>query len=79
MAMISTGDFSEAKVFRRVDAQGMLTMLIERLVGMPRKMPTVRINSKREFDLLHVYRGQIERLVRLVYVQIDGHTDLTLW
>jgi hypothetical protein len=79
MTMISTGDFSEAKVFRRVDAHGMLTMLIERLVRIPRKMPTGRINSKREFDLLHVYRKQIERLVRSLCVQIDGHTELTFW
>lgn len=64
MAMISTGDYIEAKVFRRVDAQAMLTMMIERLVRIPRRMPAVRINSQHEFDLLHVYRGQIERLVR---------------
>ncbi|KAJ5523829.1 Mg2+ transporter protein CorA-like/Zinc transport protein ZntB [Penicillium frequentans] len=62
MAMISTGDYSEAKVFRRVDAQAMVTMLIERLATLPKKMMTVRANSQHEFDLLHFYRGQIEHL-----------------
>lgn len=78
MAMISTGDYSEAKVFRRVDAQAMLTMLIERLATIPKKMMTVRAKSQHEFDLLHFYRGQIEHLVRCVYVRKNKHPELTI-
>ncbi|KAJ5925580.1 Mg2+ transporter protein CorA-like/Zinc transport protein ZntB [Penicillium verhagenii] len=62
MTMLSTGDYSEAKVFRRVDAQAMVTMVIERLARVPRKMIPVKANLTHGFDLLHVYRGQIERL-----------------
>ncbi|KAJ5924390.1 Mg2+ transporter protein CorA-like/Zinc transport protein ZntB [Penicillium verhagenii] len=62
MTMLSTGDYSEAKVFRRVDAQAMVTMVIERLARVPRKMIPVKANPTHGFDLLHVYRGQIERL-----------------
>ena len=64
MAMISTGDYSEAKVFRRVDAQAMLTILTERLVRIPRGIRSTGTNSQHTIDLLEVYRGQIKRLVR---------------
>lgn len=61
--MIHAGDFSEAKVFQRVNAQDIMTMVTERLV----RIPSENLNepsSEDGFSLLQIYRQYILSLVR---------------
>jgi hypothetical protein len=64
ISMIHAGDFSEAKVFQRVDAQDIVTMVTERLVRIPNENPN-GISSKVSFNLLQIYRHYISGLVRM--------------
>ncbi|KAJ5443385.1 Mg2+ transporter protein CorA-like/Zinc transport protein ZntB [Penicillium cf. griseofulvum] len=58
ISMIHAGDFSEAKVFRRVNAQDIVTMVTERLVRIPNENPN-GIPSSDGFNLLQIYRQYI--------------------
>jgi len=64
ISMIHAGDFSEAKVFRRVNAQDIVTMVTERLVQIPNENPTEKSSSD-GFNLLQIYRQYILGLVRI--------------
>lgn len=63
ISMIRAGDFSEAKVFRRVNAQDIMTMVTERLARIPSERPNGQL-TKDGFNLLQIYRQYISRLVR---------------
>ncbi|KAJ5624330.1 Mg2+ transporter protein CorA-like/Zinc transport protein ZntB [Penicillium lagena] len=58
ISMIHAGDFSEAKVFRSVNAQDIVTMVTERLVRIPNEN-TSGISLSDGFNLLQIYRQYI--------------------
>jgi hypothetical protein len=72
ISMIHAGDFSEAKVFRRVNAQDIMTMLTERLVRIPNENPK-GISSSDGFNLLQIYRQHILGLVRMAGLRATHH------
>lgn len=72
ISMIHAGDFSEAKVFRRVNAQNIMTMVAERLVRIPNENPK-GISSSDGFNLLQIYRQYILGLVRMAGLYATHH------
>lgn len=69
ISMIRAGDFSEAKVFRRVNAQDIMIMVTERLARIPSERSNGQL-TKDGFNLLQIYRQYISRLVRTPWVCI---------
>lgn len=71
VSMIRRGDFSEAKVFRRVNAQDIITLVTDRLARIPSE-------GQDGFNLLQIYRRYISRLVQSLHVymiQLDSSYD----
>lgn len=68
ISMIHAGDFSEAKMFRRVNAQDIVTMVTGRLARIPNGDPN-EIPSQDGFNLLQIYRQYISGLVRMQTVR----------
>ncbi|KAJ5578156.1 Mg2+ transporter protein CorA-like/Zinc transport protein ZntB [Penicillium hispanicum] len=62
IAMIHAGDYSEAKVFRKVHARDITTFIVERLASAPTGNPHFTTKNQKEFSLLQVYREHISRL-----------------
>ncbi|KAJ6120590.1 Mg2+ transporter protein CorA-like/Zinc transport protein ZntB [Penicillium sp. IBT 18751x] len=73
ISMIRTGDFSEAKVFRRVSAQDIVTMVTGRLVGIPSENPN-GLPGHDGFNLLQIYRRYISRLELQVRTDPNAET-----
>lgn len=67
IAMIHAGDYSGAKVFRKVHAQDVTTLIVERLARVPSGNPRSTCSTQKEFALLQIYREHISRLVGLNY------------
>ena len=63
ISMIRAGDFSEAKVFRRVNAQDIITIVTGRLARLPSEKPN-GLPDQDGFNLLQIYRRYISRLVQ---------------
>jgi hypothetical protein len=63
ISMIRAGDFSEAKVFRRVNARDIITMVTGRLARIPSEKPN-ELPAQDGFNLLQIYRQYVSRLVR---------------
>jgi hypothetical protein len=69
ISMIRAGDFSEAKVFRRVTAPDIMTMVTGRLARIPSEKPNGPPQQD-GFNLLQIYRQYISRLVRMLFVRV---------
>jgi hypothetical protein len=63
ISMIHAGDFTGAKVFRRVDSQAILTFVISGMVK-PCSRACSAGGSDEEFNLLQTYRQYLSDLVR---------------
>ena len=73
IAMIHAGDYSEAKVFRKVHAQDIATLIVERLARVPSGTSQTTPNGSDGFSLLQIYREHISRLVRVPSYHITCH------
>lgn len=61
--MIQTGDYSDAKIFKGIDSEGIITMVIERLVKKPSGTSDPVDDRRAVFNLLETYRDYISRMV----------------
>ncbi|KAJ5127115.1 Mg2+ transporter protein CorA-like/Zinc transport protein ZntB [Penicillium atrosanguineum] len=73
ISMIRAGDFSEAKVFRRVSAQNIITMVTGRLARIPSEKPN-GLPDQDGFNLLQIYRRYISRLELQVRMDPNAET-----
>jgi hypothetical protein len=63
ISMIHAGDFTGAKVFRRVDSQAIITFILGGLIK-PSSRACSAESSDEQFDLLQTYRQYLSDLVR---------------
>ncbi|KAL4869217.1 hypothetical protein BDV12DRAFT_85184 [Aspergillus spectabilis] len=60
--MARTGQYSEAKVFTRVDADDIIALVMRRLAELPRAKVPWQQKTKDGFNLLEMYRNHISQL-----------------
>ncbi|KAL6237933.1 hypothetical protein BDW75DRAFT_237809 [Aspergillus navahoensis] len=62
ISMARTGQYSETKVFTRVDAEDVIALVIKRLAELPRAKVPWQQNHKDGFNLLETYRNHISQM-----------------